>query len=261
MIRLIATPDEHIYRRQTSTTSKEGNTYLICYHGVLTKKTLKQKCPTTAILIEDRVHIRFAHNHDPDNKLLQELEACASILHVAENISQPESSQNSGNQIDCPQCDKSFSFQRITQHINEVHFKIKRYTCTFCNMTFFAKSNMKIHIKAVHDKIEDVACSECDFKTSYTLSMRNHKKSVHSNERPHKCYACEYTAKTARDVKMHITNIHISREKLKCNEYEFMTTNERSLQIHIKAAHQRKGVKCQVCEKKTLNMPFTYNAI
>ena len=81
-IPLIATRDGHIYRRRTSKKSKEGNTYHICYYYFLTKKDLKQRpdlerCPTTASLIEDTLHIQTAHNHEPDHKWLQNLEASA----------------------------------------------------------------------------------------------------------------------------------------------------------------------------------------
>ena len=81
------------------------------------------------MLIEDRVHIRIAHNHDADNKLVEGLEARASILHVTKDTFQPESTPSYDNKIECPQCDKSFSMKGITRHINEVHLRIKQFNC------------------------------------------------------------------------------------------------------------------------------------
>ena len=64
--KLLETTDNHIYRR-----NKANSPYLSCYFSTITKVMLKtspdaEKCRATAVIKDDRIEVRNAHNHEPD---------------------------------------------------------------------------------------------------------------------------------------------------------------------------------------------------
>lgn len=48
--------------------------------------------------------------------------------------------------MECPQCQKKLSSpQKLKNHINSVHNKLKPYKCEHCDFTASDKSNLKKH--------------------------------------------------------------------------------------------------------------------
>ena len=86
--KLLETSDHHIYRR-----NKSNSPYLSCYFSSVTKVMLKtspqaQKCHATAFVTDDRIEVRNPHNHEPDERQSQRLNARMAVLKAATTSSE-----------------------------------------------------------------------------------------------------------------------------------------------------------------------------
>ena len=62
----------------------------------------------------------------------------------------------------CPHC--NIQFARLDIHIREVHLKIKRYKCQFCEKRFGRSANRLSHMRNVHNELFDPVRAELYFQ-------------------------------------------------------------------------------------------------
>ena len=62
----------------------------------------------------------------------------------------------------CNHCNYRNYRKALMQHVNEVHLKIKPYSCDFCEHSCSRKPDMEKHMNSVHLKIKPFTCQYCD---------------------------------------------------------------------------------------------------
>lgn len=81
---------------------------------------------------------------------------------------------------ECPICHKIL--RDVRQHIEAVHEKISRYTCTHCPKSFYRSAHLIAHIAGRHTFVKD---------------------STSNSNRPFECEDCKKYFKTKADLKVH----------------------------------------------------------
>ena len=67
----------------------------------------------------------------------------------------------------------------IPNHLN-VHFQIRPYKCTFCDVKYFKNRELTDHEEANHEKISDrYKCETCQFRTYSRKLLHRHKQISH----------------------------------------------------------------------------------
>lgn len=73
---------------------------------------------------------------------------------------------------------------RLREHMNEVHFRMKPYSCPMegCEFTTARKGAVRQHVNAIHEKQETYECSVdgCDFVTLWPFILQKHTKYNHA---------------------------------------------------------------------------------
>lgn len=68
-------------------------------------------------------------------------------------VSQPNPHED---RYKCPRCDASFASRgrrgALTRHFAEVHLKVKKFMCNYCEKTFSRKENLSRHVEMIHCK-------------------------------------------------------------------------------------------------------------
>ncbi|ESK95977.1 gli-kruppel family member gli2b [Moniliophthora roreri MCA 2997] len=78
-------------------------------------------------------------------------------------------------------CHYSGKKQLVKRHIENVHLKIKPFTCPHCNQTFSQKTSLNVHISAKHTKEEPHVCSYpgCEERYNDPARLHRHKVDTH----------------------------------------------------------------------------------
>lgn len=68
----------------------------------------------------------------------------------------------------CQLCNRLFSvYKNMRQHLESVHYKIKRFACTRCEHKTYHKNNLITHMRGKHRLSEKwkepIKCSDCSF--------------------------------------------------------------------------------------------------
>jgi uncharacterized C2H2 Zn-finger protein len=88
----------------------------------------------------------------------------------------------------CPICCKSF--KHVKRHIETVHKKITRFSCSFCDKKFYDNCQLQSHIKNDH------------------LSVKVIKVKTPDPSKPFKCETCGKFFKSPRTLKQHQNRYH-----------------------------------------------------
>ena len=81
------------------------------------------------------------------------------------------------------------------KHVNEVHLKIKPYSCKFCEHSCSRKADMEKHVNLVHLKIRPFSCQYCDKSFLYKKTFRKHMNAKHASNLA-KAFNCSYCDKS-----------------------------------------------------------------
>lgn len=89
----------------------------------------------------------------------------------------------------CQACEKSFcNKDSLRKHIKRHHLMENQYSCTLCEMKFFAKRNLAEHM-VTHTKIRSFQCNVCFKKYGRKHTLREHMR-IHNNDKRYKCEHC-----------------------------------------------------------------------
>ena len=79
----------------------------------------------------------------------------------------------------CQECSFKTTHQiHLTNHINEVHNKIKGFKCTLCDYSTYRERALKQHIDVVHNKIKTFKCPyDCGYKAHSQSRLNRHLNS------------------------------------------------------------------------------------
>ncbi|KAL5275874.1 hypothetical protein ACFFRR_001602 [Megaselia abdita] len=92
--------------------------------------------------------------------------------------------------FECDFCGlKKTTMKELKIHLN-YHTKEKQWSCTECpSMVFNSSSNLSLHRKTVHYKIKDFTCQFCQQSFARRETLRYHEM-THTGEKPRECGVC-----------------------------------------------------------------------
>lgn len=92
--------------------------------------------------------------------------------------------------FECDFCGlKKTTMKELKIHLN-YHTKEKQWSCTECpSMVFNSSSNLSLHRKTVHYKIKDFTCQFCQQSFARRETLRYHEM-THTGEKPRECGIC-----------------------------------------------------------------------
>ena len=95
---------------------------------------------------------------------------------------------HTGNNIECPKCDKTFyNYVRAMQHILNVH---EKKPCTICG-EMFGSTSMTSHIQQAHTANDEkkFKCKICGKGFTFNLALQDHTN-IHTGDKPYVCKVC-----------------------------------------------------------------------
>ena len=76
----------------------------------------------------------------------------------------------------CPFCPWNGDSYKKSLHLNH-HFRIRPFSCSFCEKKFFTKPEVKMHEEILHERIKNrYKCAQCDFVTHARNRFSEHKR-------------------------------------------------------------------------------------
>ena len=141
----------------------------------------------------------------------------------------------------CTLCGKMFPNKtKYAIHQNKEHLNIKPYSCTKCNMSFYAKANLKDHLK-VHEDRRDFSCEICgkSFKMRQNLKMH---LITHSERRPYSCEVCDKQFTQNSALRRHV-RIHTGERPFVCHLCSASFNDYSILTRHMQGIHKIENYK------------------
>ena len=105
----------------------------------------------------------------------------------------------------CTYCGKMFAYDyRLNTHVKQVHEdSAKKHMCDKCDKSFFQLGKLKFHISAVHEKIKPYQCDQCASAFAAKQTLRGHIRVVHEKIKPFVCELCGKSYGAAHVLKDH----------------------------------------------------------
>lgn len=171
--------------------------------------------------------------------------------------------------------------QSIIDHIEDVHLKMRRFTCNICNYKCYSKSRLKKH-SFIHQELtecticykrvanikghvrqhslETVACRTCGkFYKKYQLPI--HEREAHLKVPRNRrrltvktffCDLCSTTCKEKGILKKHMDMKHLKKKPFTCDVCGRSILTFSLLRYHLKT-HQE-FTECKICHKKVAHI-------
>lgn len=144
----------------------------------------------------------------------------------------------------CIACDQ-YKLKRISyiiKHVENVHKKMKKFSCNLCGRAFSQKGTLLSHMR-VHDEVYDFPCRYCDKKFKWSETRKTHEQRLHKTEYVQR----EYDEKMAKikykkEQEEYFEKCKVAGIKpFNCPECSFSTAFKKSLVRHLNLIHT--GVK------------------
>ena len=115
----------------------------------------------------------------------------------------------------CEMCLSKFAKKNVlTNHLIDVHMKIKDFKCKDCSKIFSTKYRMECHYKRAHLLIKpSLTCHECATSFKKRQQLEWHINKVHLNYKPHKCNLCKKSFLRAAELNRHMKRAHKRKTK------------------------------------------------
>lgn len=152
----------------------------------------------------------------------------------------------------CTECEEKFiRKENAKHHFMDVHLKIQRFKCEYCNEEFRRASKFKLHLK-IHgiDESEPLySCDKCDFRTTRSDLLTCHVTRMHTDGYNFDCHDCGRKFKLKGAIRNHM-RVHLDSTHM-CDTCGKILTNSMGLYNHRRIKHSGiYKVKCSLCSSK-----------
>lgn len=107
----------------------------------------------------------------------------------------------------------------MREHINAVHFKFNRFSCTLCRYSASRFARLMLHKKVHHGikidakfEVKNSSTKQCYICGSFIKNWRRHVMKVHLNVRNFFCDLCGLGTFFKSDMSKHI-QVHVRRDR------------------------------------------------
>ena len=193
-------------------------------------------------------HLQNTHNTKKNQSVKCEL--CDSEFVSQASLRIHIRTMHNNEKFKCNQCDKAYTQNHnLKNHMKIAHTKEGiDFQCQSCSKSFKLKSYLEVHIKNAHNSGTSVKCVICGNILKNAASLTNHIRLSHSKDSRTKCSHCgnRYSAYT---IQKHIETIH-NRKEMKCEVCDKLFLHPDSFARHQKFAHIDKSWECDLCNMK-----------
>lgn len=166
------------------------------------------------------------------------------------------SAEYSKASIECEICNKIFSAERFSAHLN-LH-QTPKFQCDYCGILFRMKQALERHLKSKHESDRLMTCATCG-KNYKKMSLKQHEETHNPVKIYVKCEICQKLMQM-KNLKLHIELRHSDRykeKKIVC-ECGKAFRYQKQLQKHIEQVHEKvnlgKNYPCMECDFVTTRM-------
>ena len=123
----------------------------------------------------------------------------------------------------------------------------KKYKCELCPFSSDKIGNWKKHVEAVHEKIKRFTCSHmnCKFAGSTKANLKSHIESVHMKKKDHFCPHCGKSFAKANALKIHFQGVHLKMKNFFCGECGRGFLQKQEMVRHQKRHEKPEGIRHQ----------------
>ena len=230
--------------------------HLLKQHGKIHEKTeancVCEICGTKFIRKEYYMtHMKIVHNSTKSFKC----NVCDFASKYAQDIKAHILYKHSHNPrpIICELCGKGFiSKIRLKHHTDNVHLKLKRFTCPHCDYTCTLRSYLTQHIAHHASNDTKLKCEFCAFVTPHEKTLDAHVRHSHIEaDKTQPCPLCDFVARSGYEYKMHMGSNH--KGKIKCEFCDYETKEKKCMKEHRENCGPNvKHATCFWCPFKSL---------
>lgn len=178
-------------------------------------------------------------------------------MHKCRRHNAPQPIRHRKDGYFCDTCGEIFKFSnKLREHIDKKHLKIKNYVCDLCPMRFYQKQDLKRHIvRHIPKEFRDFSatCDECGKVLFNRFTLKSHKELVHQKIRRFSCELCGKLYESKFRLKVHIDSFHKGLREMECNICNLKFATKLAVKGHIKRQHpesiglQRQIFTCDIC--------------
>lgn len=146
----------------------------------------------------------------------------------------------------CQICGQRFATRfRLARHIKSIHTLHK---CVDCNKKFDTHKKLEIH-QQLHGKIRVFSCNLCSFSFTNRYQLKVHMGREHNVEKYiFKCEFCSYICVTKGTMTLHIKLKHGSNS-YQCDECDYKANLKWLITLHKNKHLGKKEYQCSLCGK------------
>lgn len=146
----------------------------------------------------------------------------------------------------CVVCGRGFgSAANMRAHLRS-HTDERRYQCDECGKWFRRSGGRTEHIRNVHEKVRAYQCQRCPRAFATSGGLKLHMMG-HTNERPHACPLCPKRFKSLQTLNLH-TSTHTGARLYPCAICGSRFTQRSAAKVHEATQHSADGGRCHECE-------------
>ncbi|KAL5270820.1 hypothetical protein ACHWQZ_G001480 [Mnemiopsis leidyi] len=132
-------------------------------------------------------------------------------------------------------------FVRLDIHIRDVHLKIKRFKCQFCDKMFGRSGNRLTHMRRVHREQFDEEAAEMFFRREQIERGMNPRHTPAREKPRHRQLhrrVCPYCNLQFARLDIHIQDVHLKLKKYGCHLCDLRFAQSGNRMKHLKRVHK-----------------------